>query len=199
MSTKEHQIFVSHSRYDKEIRKNFSELFALANIKPSYMEFERSPPNWRKIRDQIKNSEAVFLLLGPNIKRNYYTENWVAFEVGLACAFEKEVWVFEPVNLELDFPVPYVTDYMEYNLDIPEIFDYVKEVMAEYKSVVPFFPLGQERRDRRRIPKGMLVNCPNPECRATFHLHIDLPIIKCPSCRQIMDRSTNPPTIIQKK
>lgn len=82
MVEKEGQIFVSHSQHDKDIRMAFSEIFALAGIKPKYMEFENFyPPAWSEIKEQIKKSEAVFLLLGPNIKKSYYTENWVAFQL----------------------------------------------------------------------------------------------------------------------
>lgn len=141
MSNIERQIFVSHSQYDREIRRNFSEVFAVAGIKPKYMEFEQISPAWREIKEEVKKSEAVFLLLGPNIRRSYYTENWVAFEVGLACAYGKEVWVFEPTNSTIDFPIPYVTDYLLYDLDNKDHFIYVKQCMESYKKVVPFFQL----------------------------------------------------------
>jgi hypothetical protein len=192
MTEKAYQIFVSHSQYDVDIRKSFSEIFAIAGIIPKYMEFEKIyPPAWSEIKKQIKKSQAVFLLLGPNIRKSYFTENWVAFEVGLACAFGKEVWVFEPMNLSIDFPIPYITDYMPYNLEIQEHFDYIRGSMEAYKSPVPIFPVGVEGRDKRYVPKGILVNCPHPNCQLKFHLHTDVPSLYCPSCRQFINRSEN--------
>src|SRR4030043_1489127 len=99
MSARAPQIFVSHSQYDGDIRMPFSEIFAIAGVMPKYMEFESIyPPAWAEIKEQIRISEAVFLLLGPNIRRSSFTENWVAFEVGLSCAFGKDVWVFQLVQ-----------------------------------------------------------------------------------------------------
>jgi hypothetical protein len=192
MSTREPQIFVSHSQYDKDIRKDFSEIFATAGIKAKYMEFEKlMPPAWKEIKQQLKQSEAVFLLLGPNIRRSSYTENWVAFEVGLACAFDKEVWVFEPINSNINFPVPYVTDYVLYNLEVEGNFDYIRGCMEVYKPVVPFVPLGADKRTRRCVPNGILTNCTNSNCKMEFHLHTDVQMLYCPSCRQVIDRQTN--------
>jgi hypothetical protein len=189
MSVRTPQIFVSHSRYDKDIRKDFSEIFAVAGIMPKYMEFEKIfPPAWKKIKEQIKISEAVFLLLGPNIRNSYFTENWVAFEVGLACAFGKEVWVFEPLELKTDFPIPYVTDYMLYNLQESQCFDYIRGVMEAYKNPVPIFPLIGEGRDKRHIPYGELIKCPYTNCQLEFHLHTTIQSLCCPLCRQILSR-----------
>ncbi len=189
MSTREPQIFVSHSQYDGEIRRNFSEVFAVAGIRAKYMEFEQEPPAWREIKEQVRASEAVFLLLGPNIRRSYYTENWVAFEVGLACAFGKEVWVFEPEGLSVSFPVPYATDYLCYNFETKDHFNYVKKCIESYKSADSIFPIGVESRKKKGVPNGFDVTCQNPNCKLHFHLHkVQMPgalvWYVCPACRQ---------------
>ncbi len=190
MTARTPQIFVSHSQYDKEIRRDFSEIFAIAGIMPKYMEFEKIfPPAWKKIKEQIQRSEAVFLLLGPNIRKSYFTENWVAFEVGIACAFNKEVWVFEPMNLKIDFPIPYVTDYMPYDFGIQEHFDYIRTVMESYRNIIPLLPLGVEGRNKRHVPTGIVTDCTHANCQLKFHLHADIPNLYCPSCRQFINRS----------
>jgi hypothetical protein len=188
MSARAPQIFVSHSQYDIDIRKSFSEIFAIAGVMPKYMEFERIyPPAWAEIKAQIKISEAVFLLLGPNIRRSSFTENWVAFEAGLSCAFGKDVWVFEPMDSHIDFPIPYLTDYMLYNLDIQDHFGYVRCVMEGYKRPLTIFPLG-DARTKRNIPKGVTMNCTHENCLSNFQLHTDVPNLYCPVCRQIINR-----------
>ncbi|MEM2146454.1 MAG: hypothetical protein QW279_13915, partial [Candidatus Jordarchaeaceae archaeon] len=68
------QIFVSHSQYDKDIRLSFDEIFARTGVKSICMEFEQMyPPAWQNIRNQVSSSDAVFLLLGPNIRRCIHT------------------------------------------------------------------------------------------------------------------------------
>ena len=104
------QIFVSHSQYDKDIRASFDAIFARTGVKSVCMEFEQIyPPAWQEIKNAITASETVFLLLGPKIRKSIYTQNWIAFEVGLSCAFGKRVWVFEQMDSKIDFPIPYVT------------------------------------------------------------------------------------------
>jgi len=114
------QIFVSHSQHDKDYRRAFLEVFGLAGIQAKCMEFEaiRSPA-WNEIKNQISNSKAVFVLLGPNVLSSSHTKNWVAFEIGLACALGKHVWVFEQSSTKLDFPIPYLTDYM-FNVNLED-------------------------------------------------------------------------------
>src|SRR4030042_3699445 len=175
MSARAPQIFVSHSQYDGDIRKSFSEIFAIAGVMAKYMEFESIyPPAWAIIKEQIRSSEAVFLLLGPNIRRTCFTENWVAFEVGLSCAFGKDVWVFEQINSNSDFPIPYLTDYMLYNLEIQDHFDYIRSIIEGYKQPLTILPLG-DARTKRNIPKGITINCTHENCFSTFQLHIDVP------------------------
>ena len=191
MSVRTPQIFVSHSQYDKDIRMPFSEIFAIAGVMPKYMEFEKIfPPAWAEIKEQIKISEAVFLLLGPNIRRTCFTENWVAFEVGLSCAFGKDVWVFEQISSNSDFPIPYLTDYMLYNLEIQNHFDYIRSIMEAYKRPLALLPLG-DARTKRKIPEGITINCTHENCFSIFQLHTDVSNFHCPICRQYLNRSEN--------
>jgi hypothetical protein len=170
-----YQIFVSHSRYDKDIRKDFNEIFGLAGVQSVCMEFENmQSPEWQEIKNAVHNSEAVFLLLGPNVNRSIHTQNWIAFEVGLACAFNKRIWVFEQVCSNVPFPIPYLTDYMVYNLEEISHFNYGRSIIEAYRQPDTLFV-------KRNIPKGVLVNC--PQCHSTFVMHTDMKAFSCPSCR----------------
>ena len=176
------QAFVSHSQKDKDIRQQFSEVFAVAGVKPFYMEFESTyPPSWSQIKNEMSSSELVFLLLGPNIRSSIHTQNWVAFEVGLACAFGKDVWVFEQGESSIEFPVPYLTDYMIYNLNVSGHFNYVRKVLEAYKRPIPIFPLLDHPRKKRNIPRGMWMSC--GECGTNYALHTNITSYNCPSCR----------------
>lgn len=110
------QIFVSHSKYDREMVTSFDRVFARTGVRSVCMEFEKmSSPEWRIIKDAVSSSIATFVLLGQNVNHSIYTQNWIAFEVGLACAMNKQIWVFEQKGSSVNFPIPYVTDYVLYN------------------------------------------------------------------------------------
>jgi len=180
------QIFVSHSQYDRDIRTSFDTVFARTGVKSVCMEFERISqlPAWEPIRNQIKTSETVFLLLGPNVRSSIHTQNWVAFEVGLACAYGKDVWVFEQTDSAIEFLIPYLTDYMIYNLEDQNHFDYVRGIIEAYANPIYLLPLGVDNRTKRQIPKGLPTTCPYPNCGARYSIHTDVPSFICPSCRQ---------------
>lgn len=183
------QIFVSHSQYDKDIRTQFDTVFARAGVRSVCMEFEVIyPPSWQTIKNEIGASEAVFLLLGPNIRQSVHTQNWVAFEVGLACAFGKDVWVFEQDGAYIEFPIPYLTDYMIYNLGYKDHFNYVRRVIEGYGRIASIFPLNVDSRTKRDIPHGIPVTCRYRNCMTSFSLHTDIESFCCPSCRQRLEK-----------
>ena len=186
MAERRIQIFVSHSQYDKGIRSSFDTVFARTGVKSVCMEFEQlyQLPAWQPIKSEIKASETVFLLLGPNIRSSIHTQNWVAFEVGLACSFGKDVWVFEQSGSAMEFPIPYLTDYMIYDLEDPQHFDYVRKIIETYANPSYIFPVGIDSRTKRGIPKGLPFACPYDNCHAIYSMHTDISDFLCPSCRQ---------------
>ncbi len=176
------QIFVSHSQNDTDIVTSFDKVFARTGVKSVCMEFEQlNSPEWLEIRNEISQSEAVFLLLGPNIRSSIYTQNWISFEVGLACAYSKKVWVFEQINSKIEFPIPYVTDYMTYNLQDKTHFEYVRSIIEGYGERKYFLPVGYKIHE---IPIGTNVECSH--CHSKFAMHPKpLAVSYCPSCRQL--------------
>lgn len=151
------------------------------------MEFENIyPPAWEKIKNQIENSEAVFLLLGSNVRNSIYTQNWIAFEVGLACAMGKEVWVFEQYGSNIEFPIPYLTDYMIYDLQNPNHFNYVRNIIERYGEPIYLLPLFVDNRTKRNIPQGIAIECKYENCKSKYFLHTQINSFICPSCRQLL-------------
>lgn len=193
MAERRTQIFVSHSQNDKDIRASFDTVFARAGVMSVCMEFERIEqlPAWQPIKNKINASATVFWLLGPNIRSSIHTQNWVAFEVGLACAYGKDVWVFEQDNSYIEFPIPYLTDYMIYNLEDPNHFDYVRSIIEGYANPIYLLPFGVDNRTKRNIPKGLAVTCPHPNCGSRYSMHTDIPRFICPSCRQQVQRNSD--------
>jgi hypothetical protein len=178
-----HQIFVSHSKRDKDIRKSFNEVIGVAGLKPICMEFETlGSPQWQDIRNAIATSETTFLLLGPKVRSSIHTQNWIAFEIGVSCAFGKDVWVFEQAGSKIKFPIPYLTDYLMYNLDNKSNFDYVREIIEGYGRPQVILPTDVDQRTKRKIPRGIFVDCAS--CHSKYFLHNIIKQFCCPSCRQ---------------
>jgi len=179
------RIFLSHSKGDENIVKFFLQAGGLAGVEIKAMEFEsiQAPP-WAFIRDQIALSQALFVLLGPNIiDRGIYTQNWISFEVGIACEAARtlgsQVWVFEPFNYNIKFPVPYLNHYVLYDMDQKSHLDYIRRIMEGYKPVLLI---------RRNIPQGVAeITCPYDNCRVSFRLHSKVDRFECPACRQTIE------------
>ena len=98
------QIFVSHSAKDKELVSFLSKVFAATQVKAVFEEFEailKGPANALRIANDIRQSDAVFVLIGMNVEILKHTRDWVGWESGVAAltALEtnKDVWVLESV------------------------------------------------------------------------------------------------------
>ena len=84
------------------------------------MEFEQMYDKYpgRQITKMIKNEcDIIVVLLGQNVlnprmKNPQFTRNWVAFESGVGAGSGKMVWVIEDSQHRVNFPVPFVTDYL---------------------------------------------------------------------------------------
>lgn len=91
------QIFISHSKKDKDIIHFFLEAFAGTKVKPHLEELEKEAPSGitaQKIEKDIQASNAVFVLLSENVENLKHTRDWVTWECGIA--INKPVWIFEP-------------------------------------------------------------------------------------------------------
>jgi hypothetical protein len=93
------QIFISHSKNDKDLIHFFLEAFAGTKVKPHLEELEKELPtgiNAQKIQQDIQDSNAVFVLLSENVESLKHTRDWVNWECGTA--INKDIWIFEPFN-----------------------------------------------------------------------------------------------------
>jgi len=111
-----------------------------------------------------------------------YTQNWIAYEVGLACQRGLDVWVVCD-NVEINFPVPYLSNYSVgglYSSDEDETgIGFMREILENYKRGSRFL-LGALKRN---------ISCPNDDCKAMFNLHSVIPkggTVVCPTCLQTM-------------
>lgn len=185
---------------------DFLNIFARTNLKAHVLEFEpyRVPP-WADIRDKVMGSMAVFVLLGPAVRSNPYTQNWVAWEAGIACALNKPLWVYERVGEPVEFPVPYCTDYVLYDPAQREHLDYIRNVVESHDPTPRLIGLGllallgfaAARGPGAAAGAGIGlflsalqsasspdITCPYPTCGVKFRAHTPVPEFLCPSCRQ---------------
>jgi hypothetical protein len=205
-------IFISHSKKDAETIAAFSNVFARTNIRAILAEFEAyAIPPWLQIRNYVQQSSALFLLLSPHLAGTPYTQNWVSYEVGLACALNKPVWVYEAINSATAmFPVPYFTDYVFYDPRNRQHLNVVKQFVESYDpnpSIVGA-ALGaligavvsggagaglgaliggggmEALRGTQHRSLSATVKCPHATCGISFRLYSRLQQMACPACRQ---------------
>ncbi|MBA7501459.1 hypothetical protein ES706_00029 [subsurface metagenome] len=206
-------IFISHSQKDVETLNYFNNLFGGTLIKAIRAEFERyERPPWTAIKNWVNESSAVFLLLGPNLRGSIFTSNWVSFEVGLACQARKSVWIFEQVKEPVDFPVPYLTNYMLYDPASRVSFERIQEIVQSYDSTpqlagaalgallgAAFVAVVAGKKGTipgafiggvigasltRKTSYGIQIKCPHDDCGISFMLHTKVDNFLCPTCRR---------------
>jgi hypothetical protein len=91
------QIFVSHSQLDRDQRQLFSDSFAGTNVRGVFEEFEkieRGSLTREQILADVRQANAVFIVLSGHVQNLPHTRDWVCAEGG--CASGKDIWVFEP-------------------------------------------------------------------------------------------------------
>lgn len=184
------KIFISHTHKDKNFCDRFDIVCARVGIASFRSEFEHiQPPAWRTIREAIRQSTAVFFLVGKELVQDQkehdqsweYTQNWIAYEIGLACQRGLDVWALcDDVNI--NFPMPYINNYSTVTLDRPDAFDYMRHILKIYKEGGNFpYPHGD---------CGYV--CAYEDCGIEFNLHVELKIgerLTCPQCLRTLERS----------
>ena len=117
-------IFISHSKKDEELVLTVKKILENMGHTPIIEEFmsaeERAPVPHEEIRRNVEKSGFLFLFLTDNIVATPHTRNWVSYEVGLAAAHSKKLFVFERLGVPIPFPIPYLTDYALFNPDKTE-------------------------------------------------------------------------------
>ncbi len=176
------RILVSHSKLDSDIVNFFTAAFATSKgVNADFMEFEdlEGKNAGREIAGRIKNpdTQAVFVLLGPGVRNALHTENWVTFEVGVACGIGRDVWVFEPFD-NIKFPIPYLNHYVLYQIGNKEDLQFTREMIGAYS-------LGLLFRDNA-IRKHKPPNFRCTHCLAEYWLHTRTTQFRCPCCGTTM-------------
>lgn len=201
-------IFISHSRRDKELVTAMAKVLRNIGHNPIIEEFipeeEKEPIPYEEIRKNVNLSDYVFLFLTDNIVKTEYTHNWVAFEIGLTANDGKRLFVFERAGVPVPYPIPYLTDYMIFDADsandILDIQTLSKKIDEIPKQVVgsgigallglPFGPIGLVLGGLAGAVLGanasepiLKIQC--PFCSVSFHYYSPhYPEFNCPACRR---------------
>lgn len=177
------QVFVSHTQKDIEFLDIFDRACARVGIKAFRSEFENIElPAWETIRNEIRRSRVLFLLVGKELVKAQshhestweYTQNWIAFEIGVACDRGIDVWVIcddESIN----FPVPYLNNYLTVSLRHRDAFDYLVQNLDKYARGI-----------RTNFPDPeTVIQCIYDDCRAIYNFPVEAKVgykIRCPQC-----------------
>jgi len=194
---------MSHTKRDEDLCDKFESMTTrVGGFKVFRSEFESvKPPGWKTIKKAMNDSVAMFLLVGKELVKAQelaendpdsreawkYTHNWIAYEVGLACQQNKDVWVICD-DVHINFPVPYLTHYSVTGIhrQDPGNIEYWKHILGNYLH-----------REKLKLPRFFQIDCPYIDCKAFYELRT--PIIEkgeviCPTCLKSMSFPSGWPT-----
>jgi len=207
------QIFVSHSAKDAELVSFLSKAFAPTRVRAVFEEFEailKGPANAAKIAADIRQSNAVFVLLSSTVEQLKHTRDWVGWEAGVAglTALEtnKDVWVLEPVaDLDkLSIIVPHFRHYVGFDPKQEKWQGYLTQIISSYDDshFLKAISLGAATggifgegvgalwgagaglllaaMTSNTRPAGLPMHC--PACASSYSVHLDQLRMRCPVC-----------------
>lgn len=128
------QIFVSHSKRDKDLVDFFSNAFATTKVKAIFEEFEKILTGERtshSVVQDIENSKALFVVLSQNVHNIPHTRDWVVWETGVAK--NKDIWVFEPYSQlgGIAIVIPYLRHYVIFG-STKHWLGYIRRIIESY-------------------------------------------------------------------
>jgi hypothetical protein len=207
------QIFVSHSSKDTELVSLLSRAFAATRVKGVFEEFEalvKGPANALRIAQDVRESNAVFVLLGKNVEEIKHTRDWVGWESGVSAATalltNKDVWVLESISeLEkLTVVIPHLRHYVCFDPADARWQGYLTQVITSYDNSHVLTAVSGSAAAGAVIgdgvgalwgagvglvlaamaaparPVGIPINC--PQCASSYSVHLASPRMRCPVC-----------------
>ncbi len=195
------RVFLSHTKKDKNFCDAFDRVCArVVGVGSFRSEFETiEVPAWKTIKGKIDASVALFFLVGRKLVESQasngaewrYTQNWIAYEIGLACEKPIDVWAICD-DVLINFPMPYINNYLTVSLERRPSFEYLRSVLEKYAKGQTFScPYVNEAGEM------FVTTCPWENCGMMFNLHVTikpwsdterLPSskIRCPHCLKDM-------------
>jgi len=207
------QIFVSHSSKDTQSVDFLSRAFAPTHVRAIFEEFEailKGPADAQRISNDIRLSNAVFVLLGRNVDSLKHTRDWVGWESGVAAGValetNKDVWVLEPINEmdSLSIVIPHLRHYVCFNPTEDWWQGYLSQIITSYddsrylNAIVVGAGGGAvlgagsgalwgagaglvlAALSSPTRPTGLPIRC--PQCGSLYNVHLTEPRMRCPVC-----------------
>ena len=164
-----------------------------------------------QIRLDIQMSNALFLLLSPNVQDIPHTRDWVVWEAGVG--HSKPIWVFEPWEHlgTISVVTPHLNHYVVF-APIDEHMQYIQRIIQSYSDtnvlrtiatttavggalgkgpggaaglVVGVLKAGSDQDKRLALrPPGIQVNCAACNSFYSIHLPEGLSAFRCPVCNE---------------
>lgn len=195
------QIFISHSKDDTDLLDELDRVFGKTGTKQYRASFEdQSAPVSEDLAEEINDSRAMFVVLGPNAHAKEHTKIWIGWEVGIAVQRNIPVWIIEDISSQARMPIPGVTDYIMWNSDhgvdrrmFRDIIESEFGLQNQTYSEVALAAEGLENPERNTDIEGSVelrsqpryTKCPYSECGERFKIWIKgTENINCPSCRK---------------
>ena|SRR5882724_9734302 len=204
------QIFISHSAKDAKQLAFLNRAFATTNVQAKHEEIEALISGKRtsqQIAMDIQASNAIFVMLGPNVEQLKHTRDWVVSESSNAAGKNKDVWVLEAFedSPHVSVVIPHVRHYVCFHYDDPWLV-YLRQIVASYDDshILPAglagagvgAVLGGEAggvgaiigglaglilaSNARTKPLGVPLTCLN--CRSVYNVHVSVNWLRCPVC-----------------
>lgn len=176
------RVFATHSSQDTDGQAFFDRIFGSVNHEIYWYAWQGpKPPHAQALHDSIFRSNGLFVILSQQMDQPH-TRPWVGYEVGIAKALGKQVWVFERADFQaVDVPVPFVTGYIQRPESLPSL------------RTEPFYSIAKNAGrlvDYQARALGLqLMTCPYDVCRAMYYVHLINNDFACPVCRQGISRS----------
>lgn len=161
-------IFVSHYREDHEGKAFLSTLISNhQKFRLHWYSIEKKAlPHAKSIRDKIRESAALFVMLSKEMQTNGFTRSWVGYEVGIAEERNIPIVVIECAECKpVEVPVPGATAYL------------ARTHRLKSSDTPPWSKLA----DTAAIPE------PTPEQKSTGSIWIDLLAALAQGFQQIYD------------
>jgi hypothetical protein len=92
------QIFISHSKDDNEGKAFLEPYFAASRTNAFFYGWHGpKPPHAPALREQIRNSVAMIVLMSDHLTKSFHTAAWTSYEVGLAHAYSRPIIHLEAI------------------------------------------------------------------------------------------------------
>jgi hypothetical protein len=178
------QIFISHSGKDREIVDAIIRSFDGTGVQPILVEdiewSKNHEPNWLWIKNQIVRSRALFVILSKGLIAQEHTQNWVAFEIGVAAGCDPPIPVCVITGEHVRFPVPYLNHYFPYSTTSARLTPAGQTLSKGGSDSIMKLCILQPNHS----PKERLVCCNC--CRTEFYMHGIEQEFECPCCFSMM-------------